>query len=120
MWQLYLIEQCDNIQNIAVSLAVISIFIAFVTLCFFIDENSTKEYRRQAVKKCMKRLISPLVIAFILYAITPSTQKAYRIFAIGSTMEYLKNNDTAKQLPDKALRAIDKYLDELNKEKDKR
>lgn len=29
---------------------------------------------------------------------------------------YIKSNDTAKQLPDKCVKALDKYLDNLTKE----
>lgn len=35
---------------------------------------------------------------------------------IGSVLEYMKNNDEAKQLPDNALKAINYYLKEIPKE----
>ena len=41
------------------------------------------------------------------------------IYGIGGTIDYIKGNDTAKQLPDKCIEAIDKFLDEYTGEEDK-
>lgn len=38
------------------------------------------------------------------------------IYSIGGTIDYIKSNEKAKQLPDKCLQALDKYLtDEIKK-----
>ena len=38
------------------------------------------------------------------------------IYGVGGTVEYLQNNETAKQIPDKTLQCIDKLLEDyLNK-----
>ena len=34
-------------------------------------------------------------------------------------IDYIKSNDKAKKLPDKCIDALDKYIESLNKEKDK-
>lgn len=39
-----------------------------------------------------------------------------KIFGIGTVLEYIKNSDEAKQLPDNALKAINYYLKEIPKE----
>lgn len=39
---------------------------------------------------------------------------------LGGTIDYIKSNDTAKQLPDKCVKALDKYFDNINKEEEKR
>jgi hypothetical protein len=42
------------------------------------------------------------------------------IYGVGGTIDYIKSNDKAKKLPDKCIEALDKYLDNINKEeKDK-
>jgi hypothetical protein len=41
------------------------------------------------------------------------------IYGVGGTIDYIKSNDTAKQLPDKVVSALDKYLDSLNEEDEK-
>lgn len=51
------------------------------------------------------------VIFFMAYTFTPSTEKAYKIVGIGGTIDYLKDNNTAKQLPDKCIKALDILLE---------
>ena len=46
----------------------------------------------------------------------PSTRTIYKVFGIGTVLEYVKNSDEAKQLPDNALKAINYYLKEIPKE----
>ena len=42
----------------------------------------------------------------------PDKKTLYVIYDIGGTLDYLKENKTAKQIPDKAILALDKYLNE--------
>lgn len=42
----------------------------------------------------------------------------YMIYGVGGTIDYLKDNETAKQLPDKVIVALDKYIDSLNEDKE--
>ena len=39
------------------------------------------------------------------------------IYGIGGTIDYIKSNETAKQLPDKCIKALDKLVDNLNEKK---
>ena len=45
------------------------------------------------------------------------TNEALMIYGIGGTIDYIKSNETAKQLPDKCIKALDKWADNLNEEK---
>lgn len=51
--------------------------------------------------------VSTMVCVFV-----PTKTQFYEICGIGGTIDYIKNNDTAKQLPDKAIKALDAWLDE--------
>ena len=42
---------------------------------------------------------------------------ALLIYGVGGTIDYVKLNNTAKQLPDKCIKAFDKWVDNLNEEK---
>ena len=57
------------------------------------------------------------VLARIIACIgaVPSESKLYVIYGIGNTIDYIRTNDKAKQLPDKAIDCIYKYLDEHSK-----
>ena len=38
------------------------------------------------------------------------------IYGLGGTLDYIKSNEVAKQLPDKCIIALDKYLEEVDNE----
>ena len=51
----------------------------------------------------------------------PTTKELLYIYGIGGTIDYIRTNDTAKQLPDKCIKVLDrfadKYIDEPEKDK---
>lgn len=51
-------------------------------------------------------------IGFIGKTFIPTTSEALIIYGVGESVEYLQNNKDAVQIPDKALQALNKYLDE--------
>ena len=38
------------------------------------------------------------------------------IYGVGGTIDYIKSNGTAKQIPDKCVKALDKWVENLIKE----
>ena len=64
-------------------------------------------------KKDLRVLKSFLVILFLsttTLIFTPKTSEAYKIIGIGMTFDYLKNNEKVKELPDKAIDALDRWI----------
>lgn len=57
-----------------------------------------------------KSFIASLFL-FIAFAFMPTTSSGYKILGVGGTLDYLKDNDTAKQLPDKCIKALDMLLE---------
>lgn len=49
--------------------------------------------------------------------IRPKHKEMYRIIGIGGTIDYLRRNETAKQLPDKCIKAVDLFLNKMTEEK---
>lgn len=52
------------------------------------------------------------VLLSIAFIFTPSEKDMFMIYGIGGTIDYIKSNDTAKQIPDKCINALDKFIDE--------
>ena len=50
---------------------------------------------------------------------TPTTKQALLIYGVGGTIDYIQANPTAKQLPDKCINALDKWVDTWNTEEKK-
>lgn len=67
-------------------------------------------------KKVVKMLVVMLIVGAIGSIITPSTKELYAIYGLGGTIDYIKSNDKAKQLPDKCVDALTRYVDSIEKE----
>lgn len=46
----------------------------------------------------------------------PSTKNLLIIYGVGGTIDYVKENKVANKIPDKCIKALDKYLDDALKE----
>ena len=114
MNEIYWITRLDAIQT----LAIIAIFILGALIYLFIlnwfmedDFENDSKFKNMAIK-CAAYISIPI---FLLVFI-PSKRDMLMIIGIGGTIEYLKSNDTAKELPDKVIMAIDKLLDDTIEE----
>ena len=59
-------------------------------------------------------------VSIFINIFTPTTNEALLIYGVGGMIDYIKSNDTAKQIPDKCVKALDKYLDNLTKEENQK
>ena len=113
MSTIYWIEMLDGI----VSLLFISGAIIFIIgIVMIISSYGGEEYCEKYEENLPLRqngIKTLLVSAFILvlFALIPSTKQAYIIWGVGGTIEYLKNNKDAEQLPDKTLKILNKWAD---------
>lgn len=116
MSEIYWITRLDAIQALLFILSTLSIIAVIVCFIRWVD-NDIKN------GKAKHFVISVFVSLFLMIALvlTPSTKDAIMIWGVGSTIDYIKSNDTAKQLPDKCIKALDKFVDEymLNEEDNK-
>lgn len=111
MEEIYWITRSDSIRCFFTALAVLcsaigtALFLSFVITFGF-----------ETVSKVVKKWAIILMIAAVSFAMgaifTPSSRDMLLIYGVGGTIEYLKDNETAKQLPDKSIEALDKLLDE--------
>ena len=132
MNEIYWITRLDYICNFLTAVTVISFlisaFIVVFVVCNRIEANNYKKgsenwnYYMQRFKMFLsyfKRFIFVIIIACFINFFIPTTNEALLIYGVGGTIDYIKSNDTAKQLPDKCIKALDKYLDNLTKEEEK-
>lgn len=117
MNELYWITRLDAIDNLFTALSIISclVFVVFTIafiVCSRLSELDYYDYPKYELynKKWSRRslrtaiFVGCLCLLFTtLTVLTPDTKEACLIYGIGST--------TAKQLPDKALKAIDSRID---------
>lgn len=118
---------CDFLTAVAVISFLISATMATFAMCNKFEANDYEEgskyynYYIQRFKMFLsyfKRFIFVTIIAGLINFFIPTTNEALMIYGIGGTIDYVKSNETAKQLPDKYIKALDKYLDNINKEEE--
>lgn len=82
------------------------------------EEEGKKRYFKFGSKiLCISTIV--FIIGLIGRTFTPTTSEALIIYGVGESVEYLQNNKDAIQIPDKALQALNKYLDEAIEDKEK-
>lgn len=112
MNQLYWLTRVGNINAFFFVLFIVSIIVfviyAVISLIVYIDD---REEGTTAFKKLKIAIISTIVTGTICCFI-PTTKEMFMIYGVGGTIDYLKSNDTAKQIPDKCINALDKFIDE--------
>lgn len=119
MNELYWITRFDALHGLMVAITVafgILTFIFIVAYYFNQDDGDT-----ELANKFLKRAFKFFIVTFISgagVALMPTTKDALIIYGIGSTIDYVKSDSTAKRLPKKAILALDKYLNEITNDKE--
>lgn len=50
------------------------------------------------------------MICLVGFIVIPTRIECYQIFGLGATLDYIQSNETAKQLPDKVIKALEVLL----------
>lgn len=91
----------------------IAIAYAILLWCLFEDFNPFRD------KRFIHRLKKfAMVFAFFTAGaiIVPTQHDLMAIYGLGGTIDYIKSNDKAKELPDKVVDALTRYVDSIEKE----
>lgn len=122
MEEIYWITRLDSISSVLVALIVISgIITAVMTtvwlVCNSLAENFVKKEFNESWSKIGKNFVTVCFPLFLVCLVgntfVPTTKEAYIIYGVGGTIDFIKSDQTAKQLPHKVVVAADKYLEGL-------
>lgn len=126
MNEIYWITRLDLICGWCIGFAVVSGILAFVfAVCYLFCKSDQEngysgfEYWVKFHRKSFKITITSFIVFVSASIMTPTTKEALLIFGIGSSIDYLKSNDVAKQLPDKCINALDAWVDSLTEKESK-
>lgn len=116
MKELYFITLVGNMNIAAWIIFGVLCFAAFVIgLAYFMGDIDNV-----LVKKLSKPIITVAVICLILGILLPNKQDTYIIYGIGSVVDYIQENDEARQLPDKTVKVLNALADEYTEKTEKK
>ena len=118
MIEIYWIEMLDGINFLLILTGVIILIVAAIMIATsFGGEDYDKKYEDDlSLRKGGIKMLFLSLILFIICALIPNTRQAYRIYGISATINYLKDNGEAKQLPDKGIKVVNKWVDDYLEE----
>ena len=129
MEEIYWITRLDAICDFLTTIAVVSFLISVVMCAFamynrfeaddYAEAGKYYDCHMQRFKIFLNYFKRSIIVALVLTVINifiPTKNDALLIYGVGGTIDYIKSNDTAKQLPDKHIKALDKWVDNLNEE----
>lgn len=118
---LYWINVLGNINFLCALIFMLSLMfsLAYVLANLICDADEIpKIFKHKRFIKIKNWTYTLLIISTLLITFIPSKSQLYIIYGVGGTIDYLKDNPTAKELPDKCIKALDTWVDNLNKEGD--
>ena len=126
MLELYLISRIGVIHGVFVAATVISILTAII--CYIVSittddwsgEDICNEWQKSKLRKFANKMFVVFGISVLITVVTPTKEEAYFIYGVGSTIDYLQSNPKAKQIPDKCIDALNRWVDNLNEKEEKK
>ena len=116
MKEIYWIQRLDNIYEAFIAFLVLAMT-AIVALS--IAYSLAKEYESHNAVSLKRWLICSIVSAVVSangLVFMPTTKEAFTIIGVGGTIEYLQENNTLKDLPDKCVKALEIWVDSMIEE----
>ena len=118
MKEMYWISVLSNLQAVSIFVVVLGIMaLIVISLIILMEKGGFRENAELVSKagKTRKLLLITVVIAILTCIFVPSKRDLYLIFGVGATIDYINENETAKELPDKCIQALDAWVESLNK-----
>lgn len=124
MSEIYWITVLGNLQTVAFITFAIATGIAIICACILIaviaiyDADEIDTITERKIKKIT---VSSSIVGFIMLMVAifiPSKQDMYLIYGAGNVIDYCQDNPKVKELPDKAVEALNIWLDMVNEKEE--
>lgn len=124
MNEIYWITRLDSIGLWLCIISVVSGAFAVCSLIpYFVKRDDYVGEREEKDKSWMdfwEKVVKRSTIVFFIFmplsVLVPTTKEAMLIWGVGTTIDYVKNNETIQQLPDKCVEALDAWVESLNED----
>lgn len=111
MSALYWITRLDGLNVVALALLVVGVVTTSILFVLRLASESDGDKSVSDVcKKGLKFSTPALVVGVLMTLFLPTTKEALLIWGVGGTIDYLESNETARKIPDKCIKALDKFI----------
>lgn len=115
MTEIFWLTRIGVLNDVFVFLWVVATFcIAIILFAIPFSGEEWCDDFKNILKRCIKRLAVVLFVGIVGCIFTPSKEDLYMIYGLGGTIDYIKSNDKAKELPDKVIDALTRYVDSID------
>lgn len=112
MNEIYWITRFSSLNTAFFAIMITSLVIVGIALFAYVGGHCEEDKEVETFAFKFIKVFGILSIVGILGTIfIPTTNEALLIYGVGGTIDYVKSNPTAKQLPDKCINALDKWVD---------
>ena len=120
MNEIYWITVLGSLRTVALIIFAMVTGVTILCVCILFSTMSaydTDEIDEIAKRKVKKITVFSAIAGFILVIamiFIPSKQDMYLIYGVGNVIDYCQDNPKVKELPDKAVEALNTWLDMVN------
>lgn len=112
MTEIYWLTRLDYINNFFTVMIIVGVITSMVLIIICSIMYLNEDFVPSKLKNISIYTLIITIILSITSIFIPTTKDAYMIYGIGGSIDYLRENETVKQLPDKCINFIDKWVDE--------
>lgn len=115
MWEVYLISRLDGVVTTSwILFAVFALVLIFAITAFMIENGSYDpcEKSLKIILKAKKISLFFIIPCFLIGLFVPNKNDTLAIMGVGTVVDYVQENKTLQEMPDKCVQALDIWLDD--------
>ena len=116
MNELYWITTLVKINTLFCICLGVSIIAALILFGILVETDYNEDEHIKS-KKLLKLDALVILILSCGCTLTPNKEDLYLIYGAGTIVDYCKDNSNVKEIPDKAIDALNRYLDSIAEDK---
>jgi hypothetical protein len=117
MKEIYWLSRLDGILTASgVLLALSGVAIVALVILSLIDGENEYLMSAERRRKLLNRSVIICIITSLICSFVPSSKTAMTIWGAGTVIDYVQDNDSLQQLPDKCVKALEAWADSLTEE----
>lgn len=120
---LYFLTLLGKLNSLLQAVLGISLaFVVFAFICWAVSKCSDadtkdKEFYSKYVRLKAKVALAMAIVSTLLLVALPTKEEAFLIYGGGTVIDYVQNNEEVKKIPDNAVKALNTWLESVQKDK---